>query len=152
MENKKTVILCVIFLAIGLLVGFFGGNALGNQNGQATAEKKYSPLVDLAFPKPADDIRSLTGTVMSISGATINLKADDPADYLPHPDGSPRATKTVSANVTPDTKYVFVVNGKTKTTPSSISDIKNGDVITVRANTNIKDTVRFDAAEIDVVK
>lgn len=148
MENKKIVTVSAIFLVIGLLIGFWGGSTVGKTN----AERELLPLVNLAFPKPGDDIRSFTGTVMGIFGATISIEIDDPADYLPHLDGSPRATQTRFANTTPDTKYVFITNGETKTTPSSISDIKNGDDITVRSNDNIRDAEKFDVFEVDLSK
>ncbi|TSA46101.1 hypothetical protein D4R51_00700 [bacterium] len=149
MENKKTLVTAaVVFLIIGILIGFVGGK----QAGRVDAEKQLLPIVNLAFPKPSDDMRSMTGTVMGIFGATINLQIDDPADYLPHLDGSPRAVQTRFANVTPDTKYVFVINGKIKSTPSSVSDVKKGDIITVRSNDNIRDAETFDVFEVDLVR
>ncbi len=148
MENKKNIITAVVFVIIGLVAGYF----IGQQTGQSAAEKKFSPLVELAFPKPADEMQSLTGTVKAVVGATITLEINDPADYLPHLDNSPRTTQIRYASITPDTKYVAVSNGSVVNKPFSLSNIKTGDTITVRSNANIKDTQRFDASEVDLVK
>ncbi|MGC9602947.1 MAG: hypothetical protein ABSF47_00560 [Minisyncoccia bacterium] len=153
MENKRTLITSsVIFLIIGLLIGFWGGNVVGNQSGKADAEKQLLPLVNLAFPKPADDIRSFTGTVKAVVGSTINIEINDPADYLPHLDNSPRTKQLRYANTTPDTKFVTVSGGKVTVSKISASNLKTGDTITVRSNTNIKDAQRFDVSEVDLVK
>jgi len=148
MENKKIVTAAVISLVIGLLIGFWGGSTIGKTG----AEKELLPLVNLAFPKPGDDIRSFTGTVKAVVGATITLETSDPSDYLPHLDGSPRATQVRYANITPDTRFVIISNGNVTTNKSSISDIKTGDTITVRSDANIKDTQRFDVTEVDLVR
>ncbi len=137
-----------IFLIVGLVIGFFGGK----QTGRNAAEQQLAPLVNLAFPRPADDIRSLTGVVKSIYGATITLEINDPDDYLPHLDGTPRAKQNRSANVTPDTKYVIVTNGQVSSKTFSSSDIKADDIITVRSEENIRDLETFDVSEVDLIK
>lgn len=153
MENKNSLIMtAVIFIVIGILAGFWGGSMLGKRAGQAAAEEQLAPLVDLAFPKPAEDIRSMTGTVKGVYGATINLEINDPNDYLPHLDGTSRAKQSRSANVTPNTKYVVVLNGQISNKPFSSSDIKTGDIITVRSDQNIRDLKTFDVFEVDLVR
>ncbi len=153
MKNKKSFAsAAVVFLVVGLLIGFWSGSAWSKQAGRTAAEKQLMPLVNLAFPKPPADIRSLTGAVNSVYGATINLEIDDPADYLPHLDGAPRATQTRFANVTPDTKFVVVSGGQVTTKPFSLSDLKPSDIITVRSGSNIREAQKFDVMEIDVVK
>ncbi|MDI6778895.1 MAG: hypothetical protein QME25_01685 [Bacteroidota bacterium] len=65
-------------------------------------------LVDLAFPPPPAEIFSLSGVVKTIVGATIAMEVDDPEDYLPHPDGSPRRKQTRFASLLAETKITLI--------------------------------------------
>jgi hypothetical protein len=149
MENKKTLVWYMVgSLVVGLLIGFWGGSAWGTQAGKMD----LMPLVNFAFPKPSDDVRSFTGTVKAVVGATISLEINAPDDYLPHLDNSPRATETRYANTTPDTKFISISNGSVTGKTFSLSDLKTGDIVTVRSSENIRNAQRFDVSEVDLVK
>lgn len=153
--NRNTLILIVaIALVVGLALGYFAGNA----SGSASTEQKFTPLLELAFPKPPTDIRSLSGTVKSMYGASISLEVRDPEDYLPHLDGSPHRTVARVAQVSAATTYTLIdysklnAQGNPAYISRTLSDLKAGDVVIVRSNENIRDAETFDATAVELVK
>jgi len=149
----------VLVVAVGaFLGGLTFGLSKGRGQGRVTTEARLQPLLDYAFPKPAADLRSLTGTVKNIYGAEITLDVNDPDDYLPHLDGTARAVETRTVSVSSETQIVLIdtrqidSNGNAKRTPLQLSSVKNGDRITVFATENIRDAQQFDAVRIELVQ
>ena len=153
---KKTLISIFIILIVvaGMAFGFYLGQKKGAITAAKETEIKLQPLVDLAFPKPPEDIKSLSGVIKGIYGATINLEINDINDYLPHTDGSPRAKETRFASLTSKTKIVSIdttkldSNGNPQITELKLADLKVGDTITVRSEQNIKEAKKFDITKI----
>ncbi len=157
---KKVLIftLIVLIAVVATALGFYWGQKKGTTTATKETETKLQPLVDLAFPKPPEDIRSLSGAIKGIYGATINLEINDPNDYLPHTDGSPRAKETRFASLLSATKIYLIdttqldTNGNPKKTELKITDLKIGNNITVRSNQNIRTAKKFDVTQIELVK
>jgi hypothetical protein len=158
-KNFTAIAAGVILLIIG---AYFLGYRAGTQKiikDNKNAEVQYlKSLVDIAFPPPPQEFYSLSGTVKGIYGATINLEIDDPDDYLPHPDGSPRRKQVRFANISSQTKYTLIdfsrldKNGNPARSSLKLNDIKVGDVITVRSNENIRAAEKFDVTEVELFK
>jgi len=159
MRPKKIALISSLVAAVILALAF--GMVIGKKQGESTGrtevENRLNPLINLAFPKPPEVMKSLNGTVKSIYGATINLEVRDPNDYLPHTDGTPQRTKIVYASVTSATKYFLIDyskpnQGSPTTKIINLSDIKVGDNIKVTSDENIRDAQRFDVTEVEVVR
>lgn len=157
---KKTFIIVFALLVATtvLVLGFYLGQRKGIQTEKKEVTEKLQPLVDLAFPKPPEDIRNFAGKILAIYGATINLEIDAPDDYLPHTDGTKRQKEIRFASVTNDTKVIRIdatkldAQGNQIKTNIKFSDLKIGDAITVRSNTNIRAAKKFDVTQIEMVK
>jgi len=149
-----------ISIIIALVLGI-GGYLLGQQAGikKSSEEiKNLKSLVDLAFPPPPQEMLSLTGTVKGVYGATIQLEIDDPNDYLPRLDNSPRKKQTRNAITSNETSFTLIdytkidQEGNPTISQIKLSDIKTGDIITVRSNQNIRNAEKFDVTAVEVVK
>lgn len=157
--RKFLFVLLIILIAVtAVAFGFYLGQKKGTTTGAIETETKLQPLVDLAFPKPPDDIRNFSGMIKGIYGATINLEINSPEDYLPHVDGTPRKKETRFASLTSKTKIVLIdsakldAQGNPKITDLKLADLKAGDTITVRSEQNIKDAKKFDVTKIEMVR
>lgn len=142
-NNKNQIIIIAVVAIVAFGLGFFGG--------QYQSEKKLMPLVDLAYPGPLDEMHSFRGTVQSIDGADIKLEINDPDDYLPHLDGSPRRKEIRIVRTNNTTEFIMVELDQFSDpiiTSISLSDIKVGDKIRVQSDQNIKDLDEFDAVKI----
>ncbi len=153
--NKKTLtILIVVVLVFGAALGFF----LGMRTGKNSADDNLEKVVGLIFPKPAEEIYSLTGKLLAVNGATLSIEVRDPNDYLPHVDGSEPAKETRYASLLTDTKITLIDIGKLDTSGNpeksniKANDLQTGSTVTVRSNANIKDAKKFDVTEVEVVK
>lgn len=163
-KNKKVLLTvgAIILAAALFIVGFWAGNQTGVQTGTVegaqAAEAKYKPIVNVAFPAPPTVMNKISGTVESVDQNAITLMVNDPNDYLPHLDGSPRATVTKKAIVTPNTTYLLVdyakldKNGAATLTNISLSDIKPGDTVTVTSDQNIRTDQTFGVNSVQVSK
>lgn len=157
--RKTFIIIFVLLVATSVFVlGFYMGQRKGIQTEKKEVTEKLQPLVDLAFPKPPEDIRSFAGKILAIYGATINLEIDAPDDYLPHTDGTKRRTEVRFASVTSNTKIIRIdaakldAQGNQIKTNIKFSDLKIGDYITARSDTNIRAARKFDVTQIEMVK
>lgn len=156
MKLKTFTITIVILAAIALALAL--GLALGRKQGGAEIEQKLSPLVDLAFPKPPDEIKNFSGTITKIYGAIINLEIVDPDDYLPRTDGTPHIKEIRLASISSATEIMLVDytkpdnRGNPTITPLELSDLKVGDTITVRSDQNIRDAEKFDVTRVELVR
>lgn len=156
--KSTLIILGITALILALAAVFY----LGKQNGAREAEKRteqnLKPLLNLAFPEPASELYHISGVVKGIFGATINLEIDDPEDYLPHADGSPRNKILRFVSVGQETKIVLVdstrldANGEPRLSPLELSALKIGDSVTVWSKTDIRSTERVDATRIELLK
>ncbi len=155
MENKNALTLVGIF---SLIVGLVGGYFVGNNRGVVLTEQRLLPVIETIFPKPADFTRSLTGKVASVYGTSLTLEVDDPDDYLPHVDGSPRKTEMRTVKVSANTEYSRInyqaldAQGNPSRTQASLSDIDVGEVIVVRSAENIRDAQEFEAIEVQLLR
>lgn len=150
-DNRNVIWLTAAALIAGLVAGYFIGNAQGTR----ASEARLTPLVNLAFPPPPDELYALTGTITEIYGAAIALEVDDPADYLPRPDGSPKTKQTRIARISSATIISAIDfgtldrGGQPTRTPLAFADLQTGDFVTVTSNANIRDAHEFDAAVVE---
>ena len=161
MNSKK---LALVFLVLGLMalvlvLGFFWGKNLGVSEGKNETEKELKPLVDLAFPKPPEEIRAIGGIIKEIANSKIVLEAIDPDDYLPHLDGTPQRRELRSVSITSETKINLVDYTKRDARgisplikPLKISELKVGDAVNVRSVSNVRESQQFDASVIEVIR
>jgi len=126
-------------------------------SGEAQSEH---PLAH-AFTRYAEDLRIAvlkTNQFKALKGEGIVFEVNDPGDYLPHADGTPRNKEIRRADMRSGTEYSLV--DYTKPLPSgdpsvskiSFSDLKIGDRITVKSNENVKTAERFVGKEVRKVK
>ncbi|MDP3725328.1 MAG: hypothetical protein Q8R20_02580 [Nanoarchaeota archaeon] len=154
MKMKIIVPVAVVFFVAGLA----GGAYFGREAGLKATRSEYQALLDLAYPPPAREIHRISGTVRAIVGGTIQLEANDPEDYLPHLDNSPRKMILKRANVTAVTEYVLVdysqpeANGDPSRAPFTLSDLKPGDVVVVESDENIREATSFETKLVQQVR
>lgn len=150
-------VLVIAIVAVGVWVGFTLGKKKAVSENKGEVEK-LTGIVDLVFPPPSETISTLTGTIKAMYGATIHFEVNDPDDYLPHTDGSPQKKQVRFASLTGATKILLIdstqidKDGNPKITELKQSDLKAGDVITVRSEQNIKSAEKFDVTQIELVK
>ena len=156
MRLKTFTITIVVLAALALALAL--GLALGRKQGGAKVEQKLSPLVDLAFPKPSDEIKNFSGTITKIYGAIINLEIVDPDDYLPHTDGTPYIKEIRLASISSATQITLVDytkpdnRGNPTITSIELSNLKTGDTITVQSDENIRDAKKFDVTRVELIR
>lgn len=157
---KKTALFLSIAVACLVLIGigFWAGNRKGAYSGAAAAEEKLKPIVERIYPKPAEEIRRASGAIVKILGATLTLSMDDPEDYIPHTDGTPRRQITRYATVLASTKIVRVdltkrdARGNPQVTALKLSDLNAGDTVAISTDQNIRTAQLFDATQIELLK
>lgn len=154
--TKKAFLILIVIIVV--LAAIWVGYEIGSKQGKEQADTQLSKIVEQVYPKPPEKINNLAGTIKTIYGATIDLEVTDPNDYLPHADGSKQDTNIRYASVTPDTKILLIdatqidSQGNPKITEIKLLDLKEGDVVSVRSNENIKDAKKFDVYQIELVK
>ena len=150
--NKYLIGILVIIL---IVAGVWIGMELGKKQGKELADTNLKDVVNLAFPKPAEDIRMFNGVVKAVYGASVEFEIDSPEDYLPKTDGTAKTKELRYAVVTSKTeivRYDMTKIGKDGNPPQvkiAISDLKPGTLITVRATENIRTAEKFDAIRIE---
>ncbi|MFA6407621.1 MAG: hypothetical protein WCV80_02875 [Candidatus Paceibacterota bacterium] len=148
------VALCVVLIGIG----FYIGDRKGTKQGVTVAEEKLLPIVEKIYPKPAEIIKRASVSITKILGATLTVEMNDPEDYIPHTDGTPKKKISRYVTVTGSTKIIQVnpakrdAQGKPQTTVIKLSDLKVGDIVLVSTEENIRTTQLFDATQIELVK
>jgi hypothetical protein len=155
MKKTTIIIVCVAVVAIALIASFYFGNKKGKDEGIKATEGKLNPLINLAFPKPSEKITNLTGVIKAIYGATIDFEIADPEDYLPHTDGSSTKKEIRVISLSKTTELFSITldkQGNPKTIPVKLSDLKTGDTITAYSNENIRNSKKFDAVRIELLK
>jgi len=154
--KKTAIFLSVIVVCLVLIgIGFYIGNQKGSEQGATAIEEKYKPLLERSYPKPPEVLNSIKGVVKKIAGGTIQMEVNDPEDYLPHADNSPRKTLTRFATVLPSTALVtidYTSGTDVKTSPLTLSALKGGMTIFVSTEANIRTSATFDATKIELVK
>jgi len=165
-KNQKTLTLTIVgavLIAAGIfLFGFWVGNQVGKQKGitegSQKAESQYKPLLNVAFPEPPAVMNKVSGVVEKVEGNIITIKINDPKDYLPHLDGSPRATVEKQAIVSPSTSYTLIdytkldKNGAATVSKITLNDVKPGNAITVASNENIRTNQKFQVNSVQISK
>lgn len=157
--NRFIVILLAMVIIVGIAYsGFYFGTIQGEKKGSLAMEMRLAPLLNNAYPRPADDIRFLDGIVKSVSGSKIDLEIDNIDDYIPHLDGTSRLKDTRYVVVSDKTKITlvdlgnFTSSGQPQRTAIKLSDVKSGMSATVRSATNVRNLKTFDATDIEVIK
>lgn len=157
--EKKNLTLPVVLLITGLVLGFLIGYFLVGKiavNQSKTTE--LESLVNVAFPKPPEDLRTVVGKIVKIDGNKIEIEIGDPEDYLPHTDGTAQRTIMKTAKVGETTEmsilYPTQIDAKGNITKKELklTDLKAGDMITVTASENIQKTKEFDTLLIEKVE
>lgn len=158
MKNGGGKVLLAVVIVVVAVGSFFVGLLIGEKRGSEQTRQALDPVLDIAFPKPPEEMFALNGTVRDVVGATISLEVSDPNDYLPHADGSPAATQVRYANLTDQTRLLSYdmnrvdTNGDPLVTQIQPSDFKAGDSVLVRSDANIRDAQQFDVTEVDLIK
>lgn len=148
---KKTSIVLGVVAIIVLVVA--GGYYIYNQmQAQKVAVSQQDEALKY-YPKPPDVIKNTGGTVTGIYGAMVNVAMSDPADYLPHTDGTPQKYVAIGLNVTKSTviTVVSLANGGASK-PATLADIKIGDEIRYWTDSNIRTTRQVDATIIQLIR
>lgn len=154
--GKKLLIGIVGLAALVIIFGL--GVMLGQSQGRNAVLNSLSPTIKAIYPAPPAVIKSLTGKITNIAGATLSLQVPDPNDYLPHADNSPQATQIRYAVVNQNTVIKSInyqkmdSHGLPQVTILKLTDLKTDETVTVQSNTNIKDAQQFDATEIDLLQ
>mgnify|MGYP001576434955 CR=1 FL=1 len=147
-----------ILIVIALVGGLAGGYYLGKQSSSESAKRDVRAILDLAFPPPPKEIKSVSGKIKNVQGSVIELEVDDPADYLPHADGSPRKKMTRRVTVGPATKLSavdyskFDKAGNPTVLNIAVTELRQGDAVTARADVNIRTTQSFTATKVELVR
>jgi len=150
---NKFLIGVLVIILIG--AGVWAGMELGKKQGKESANTNLQKVVELAFPKPADDIRDLNGVVKAVYGASVQFEMDSLEDYLPKTDGTAKIKEVRYAIVTSQTELIrydmtkIGADGNPPQIKIVIGDLKPGTPITVRAAENIRDTEKFEATRIE---
>ncbi len=148
---KKTSIVLGVIAIIVLVVA--GGYYLYTTMQAQKAELSQQNEILKYYPKPPDVINNSGGTVTGVFGALVNVEANDPADYLPHTDGTPVKKLTTGLNVTKNTKIAIVTLATGGTTKDGkLSDIKAGDEVRYWTDSNIRTTQVVDASLIQIIR
>lgn len=170
-DTKSKYVIFVSVAVVALIIGVGAGFFAGINNG-VTENKCPQISSNTPFPMPSD-IRTVTGTVKSISGNTLVLSV------LPQTMGSNIAERTVS--IDSSTKVVQEIqktsavfqkevnafmkkmnagdsNGSSPTPPTpfiektaSMSDLTAGMNVVVSTNENVKNKASFVATKISIV-
>ena len=145
---KGAFVLFILVVAV-VIVSIFAERAADRKRPTEAEERARLLAADRAagYAKPTE-VRLVSGTVLAVSGATIQLDILDPADYLPHPDGSPRNRVVRFAVVTKNTKFMRIHERTGVTSPLKFSELAPGDLVTVRSEGNILSATEFEAAEV----
>ena len=152
--NIKTLVPVVV---ISLLVGLGFGGYFGRDVGYDAARDEFGALLDIAYPPPPQVLYRLSGEVVRVVGGTIHLNVDDPDDYLPHPDGSPRAQELRLVDVRDATELVVIDYqspdelGNPTGGALELSAIRAGDQLVVESEENIRDAEKFIATRVEKV-
>ncbi len=160
MDTQKIIrgLVSIALLALVGAVAYSLGHSKGNKTGVDETKKNLDPLVNLAFPKPPDELHVLTGTIKALYGATIDLEIERVDDYLPHTDGTARAKEIRFASLLNNTSitltdYIKIdAQGNPTITILPASSLKAGMQITVRSKQNIRDMKKFDVVSIELVR
>ena len=163
MKSKAVYVLVGVLICLVIALGagalaFSYGKQVGREAAREGAKDEVRKILDNAFPPPPEQIFTLSGEIKELVGGTIVFEINDPSDYLPHADGTPRNKQIRRADMRSGTAYFLV--DYTKPTPSgdpsvssiSFSDLKIGNRITVKSAENVKTTERFVASEVRRVK
>lgn len=177
--NKNVV--AVLTLAVGLVVGFFvGRNSIPASVGiseQSVKIQKLEQQIEEAkkfFPPVPSDVRSISGTVTSVQGATIVVEVSgNPFDESPRTRTVTVGSQTrIVRNEQKDPvlfgqelakfqKAVRAQAGKPSPsslvapipfleTPGKLTDIQPGQQVTVTAGENIRDKESFTASMVSI--
>ena len=157
MERKTkslVIVTAIITLLLGAMIGFLAGQNKASvktaSNDKLTAEETKQ-LIDTAYPAPAAEMYSLSGTVLEIKDGQIMFEIYHPDDYLPTAD---RRKQTRTIVIVEGTEIVEIdysaINprGEFNKKPLTLADLKPGDIITANAGGNIKYADRFEAKQI----
>lgn len=150
METKKNIALSLTLLAVGILVGFLIGYFVANKSTPRVSQNTdLQNLVNIAFPKPPDDLRMVSAKILKIDGMRVEFETPDPEDYLPHADNSPQATMTRVGKVTNETVMKRIDTSATKEVKLTLSELKTGDTITIISAENVRTAKEFDILLIE---
>ncbi len=156
-SKNKIAILTVgsIVVAVAVfLIGFWIGNENGKQAGTSATEAKYQPIVNAAFPEPPAVLTQVRTKITSIQGNNLTISMDDPSDYLPHLDNSPKKQVAKTVVIDQNTKIVKLdyskmnKSGMPLQSSLSVSDLKSGDVVVITTDSNIRTSGSFVAKQI----
>jgi hypothetical protein len=156
-KSTNTILVIIIVIAVGV-AGYFAGASIGKQKGIEQTESNLMPIIDMAFPPPPEMLTSTGGTVTGVENGVISLEITDPEDYLPHPDGTPKNKIVRYVEATPETEIIYTdfsspdpETGLPSEIAIEISEIEEGDRISVRTEENIREQENITATRIEVV-
>jgi hypothetical protein len=160
--NKSGIIIAVIaVLVIAIIVVIVIASRGPATNTPANTETKA--IDKQVLGDISDDIKSISGKIISISGNTLIINA---LISMKDPSSSPinHNTSVAIDNNTTITKFIYPTPEKamssptpieTKQSPLNLSNLKVGELIEVRSLTNIYDNLKantpFNASTINVI-
>ncbi len=159
-ENKLKSVKGPFVAFVFVVVAFGGGFYLGKVQGTADLQKKADDLtkiVQVVYPPPPEVIHTMSGTVTDRYGAVFTAQFDDPADYLPHLDGSPRAkvTRQVTMDAATQVRTIDYTKvdryGSPTIATSTAAAVMKGSSVKFTTDANIRDSQTFTATSVDVI-
>ncbi len=170
---KKLVVIIIITAIIGLVAGCVLGYYFGTRSIMASYAGKIAEVNKL-FPLPTE-IYSLSGTIQNINSGVLTLKAA-PITQNPFAENFPATRKIAITDATQVVKIeqkdqatyqdemlayqkeIQSQSAKLITPPApfdeiniKLSDLRDGDTITVISNTNILNLINFPATKIQLM-
>lgn len=117
--NQK--LIPVLFLVIGLVLGFAGGKIFGgNDSASYKDEIKARLTATGALPSTPSEVRQLSGSIKAIDGETLTLSVQYPRD----PFGDPSLDERTVA-IDGNTKIVVLVQKEQKVFEKELADYQN---------------------------
>jgi hypothetical protein len=160
-ENPRLFRVALLIFLLVLALFIVSTLTTPTRDRRAVRELEQTVARELAARYTApQELHALSGVVRGVYGATIQLEVEDPEDYLPHADGTPRRRVVRFATVTPRTNIVrfseVTLGENTHAGANSdalpLSAVKPGMLVRVLSDENLVTTPRFLASEVRIIE
>lgn len=145
-----------LLVVIGIFVGIFVGSMFPQLSGglskaQVEKVKKFFPVIS--------EMKTLSGTVEKIDGQTVTLEISESSNPFDQWSTTRKVTVTDGTKIVRISQKTQIKDGGDSALPSAImteekvvglSEIKEGSIITVEADHNIKNETQFIATKITI--
>lgn len=147
-----------IVIAVSLVAGGVGGFLYGKGAAKGEAMKEVRAILDLAYPPPSENVKTASGVVREVGEGQMKITIDDPMDYLPHIDNSPRKKIDLAVKTTAATEYYltdytkFDENGNPKTMKIRLEDFKVGEKVALTADSSVTESGTVTAVKLEITR